>query len=879
MSNAASAEKPQAIHRKDYLPPAFTIRHIDLDFDLQETATRVKSRMEIERQRAGEDLRLDGEGLKLIAISLDGRKLDAGAYRIERDQLVIPVSAENFTLEIETEINPKGNTALEGLYLSHGMFCTQCEAQGFRRITWYLDRPDVMAKFSVRIEGDEKAYPVLLSNGNKVGEGKLEGGKHWVRFDDPFPKPSYLFALVAGDLAQLDDRFATRSGREVSLHIYAERQDLDKCGHAMESLKNAMKWDEDVYGLEYDLDIFNIVAVSHFNMGAMENKSLNIFNTKCVLARPETATDADFAAVESVVAHEYFHNWTGDRVTCRDWFQLSLKEGLTVFRDQQFSSDMGSPAVQRIDEVRMLRAHQFVEDAGPMAHPIRPDSYIEINNFYTATVYEKGAEVIRMMHSLLGPEKYRKGMDLYFARHDGQAVTCADFVAAMEDASGVDLGQFRLWYEQAGTPMLKVSGAYDATAGVYDLTVEQTIPDTPGQSSKSPMHMPLAVGLIGPDGSDLTVGLDGGAADQTHLLDIRKPRQTFRFTGVSARPVPSLLRGFSAPVRLESDLSRQDLTFLMAHDSDPFARFEAGQTLAVKICMELIADYQAGDGLELDPDFAAAFHKNLGTADDKAFQAEMLTLPAESYLAQQMEVIDVDAIHAARQFLRRALARKFQGEMLQIYAANMSNEPYAFTSADVGRRALKNLMLSYLMEEADANILDLCQAQFSGANNMTDEIAALSALSRSDGPAFDNALAGFHSKWSAEALVIDKWFAVQAMSARPDTLERLEALARHPDFDLQNPNRARALISSFAAANQVRFHDASGRGYAFLRRMVLRLDAMNPQTAARMVAPLSRWRRYDAARQKLMTAQLQKIVAHPGLSADVYEIVSKALSA
>jgi aminopeptidase N len=579
-----------------------------------------------------------------------------------------------------------------------------------------------------------------------------------------------------------------------------------------------------------------------------------------------------------VVAHEYFHNWTGNRVTCRDWFQLSLKEGLTVFRDQQFSSDMGSPAVTRIEEVRQLRAQQFIEDAGPMAHPIRPDSYIEINNFYTATVYEKGAEVIRMMHRLLGPQKYRKGMDLYFTRHDGEAVTCADFVAAMEDASGIDLKQFRLWYEQAGTPSLKASGVYDAAAKTYDLTVAQTIPDTPGQTGKKPMHMPLAVGLVGPDGADMDIGLEGAGQGSTHLLDLRVAHQTFRFSGVAARPVPSLLRGFSAPVKLESDLSRADLTFLMAHDSDPFARFEAGQTLALKVLTQLIQDHQAGRALKLDNDFAAAFHQNLtGGGDDKAFQAEMLTLPAESYLAQQMDVIDVDAIHAARQFLRRNLAHKYRGDMLQIYRANLSNAAYSFNPEEVGRRALKNLVLAYLMADADKDVLDLCLAQFHGANNMTDEISALSTLSGSDFPALGEALTGFYRKWSGEALVIDKWFAVQAMSARGDTLERVESLTKHPDFDLKNPNRARALINSFASLNQLRFHDAGGRGYAFLADMVLRIDAINPVTAARMSAPLSRWRRYDEARQKLMMAELRKIIAHPGLSGDVYEIVSKAL--
>jgi aminopeptidase N len=882
MSSAAKTQNPVTIFARDYQKPAFRIHRIDLNFDLHETRTRVKSRMEIRRESddAGEGLVLDGQNLKLLSISLDGRALAPSEYQLTADKLTLPVAAQQFILEIENEIDPKANTALEGLYISHGMYCTQCEAEGFRNITYFQDRPDVMAIFSVRIEGDAKSCPVLLSNGNKVDEGRLVSGRHFVRWEDPFPKPAYLFALVAGDLACLRDEFSTRSGRKVSLNIYADARDLDKCGHAMASLKKAMKWDEEVFGLEYDLDIFNIVAVSHFNMGAMENKSLNIFNTKCVLAKPEVATDADFNAVEAVVAHEYFHNWTGNRVTCRDWFQLSLKEGLTVFRDQQFSADMGSRAVRRIDDVRVLRAQQFVEDAGPMAHPIRPDSYIEINNFYTATVYEKGAEVIRMMHTLLGAENFRKGMDLYFQRHDGQAVTCADFVAAMEDASGVDLGQFRLWYEQAGTPQLKASGHYDQATKTYDLTVEQSSPATPGQPGKKPMHMPLAIGLVGPDGRDMMVDFQGGGHARTHILHLREARQTFRFTGVSAKPVPSLLREFSAPVRLQSDLGRDDLTFLMAHDSDPFARFEAGQELAVGILLDLVKDLQKGKPLQLDDDFATAFHANL-VADkgDKAFQAEMLTLPDEAYLAQQMEVIDVDAIHGARKFLRHSLAQKFRNPLLDVYTANLSNAPYSPEPEDMGRRALKNLALSYLMENPDKEILDLCLAQFHGANNMTDEFSALAALSNSDCLAWENALADFYRKWSAEALVIDKWFGVQAMSARADTLDRVLKLTQHPDFDLATPNRARALISSFAASNQVGFHEAGGRGYAFLADMVLKLDKLNPLTAARMVSPLSRWRRHDPARQALMKAELTRIINAPGLSPDVFEIVSKGLVA
>ncbi len=870
---------PRTIYRAEYLEPAFFIDRIDLVFDLAPAATKVSSRMAIRRNRLNEALVLDGQDFKLLSVKLDDSLLPQGAYQVTPDQLVIQDLPDQFILEIENEIDPVGNKALEGLYMSHGMYCTQCEAEGFRKITYYPDRPDVMAEFSVKIIGDRETCPVMLSNGNRVDQGVLGDGRHWVQWDDPFPKPAYLFALVAGDLACLSDEFITRSGRKVALKIYADARDLDKCDHAMRSLKHSMKWDEDVYGLEYDLDIFNIVAVSHFNMGAMENKSLNIFNTKCVLAKAETATDGDFHSVESIVAHEYFHNWTGNRVTCRDWFQLSLKEGLTVFRDQQFSSDMGSAAVCRIADVRALRAHQFVEDAGPMAHPIRPDSYIEINNFYTSTVYEKGAEVIRMMHTLLGAGRFRQGIDLYFERHDGQAVTCADFVAAMEDASGVDLGQFRLWYEQGGTPELNVTGVYDESRKTFELIIEQKVPVTPGQKDKKPMHIPFAAGLVGANGEDMAVVLEGDDEEKfTHVLDVRAGTQTFKFSNVGQKPIPSLLRGFSAPVKLKSDMSRADLTFLMSHDSDPFARWEAGQELAVSILLELVATIRQGNKPVLDVDFAAAFRANLlDRSQDKAFLAEMLTLPGEAYLGQRMDIIAVDAVHQARSFVRRELARLFHAEMLDVYKANVSDAPYSPAAADVARRSLKNLMLSYLMENADGDVMDLAQDQFRTANNMTDEFAALAAMSESDCLAWDKALNTFYTKWQGEPLVIDKWFAVQAMSQRDDTFDRVLKLLNHPDFSIELPNRLRSLVSGFCMANQVHFHHLSGRGYRFLADMVLKVGAINPQIAARSLAPLSRWGRYDDVRQGLMKAELERIVSTPGISNDVYEIASKAL--
>ncbi len=874
-------ETPRTIYLKDYQPPEFTIESVSLDFDLSEPVCRVVNRMAIVRSGEGDaPLRLDGSpDLKPVSVSLDGGVLEPSVYDLTPDTLTIKDVPGRFTLEIVTDLKPQENTRLMGLYQSGGNFCTQCEAEGFRRITYYLDRPDVMARYSVRIEADRVKYPVLLSNGNLVEKGELAGGRHWVRWDDPFPKPSYLFALVAGDLALLEDYFITGSGRRVRLCLYAAEGDIGKCDYAMAALKKSMKWDEDTFGLEYDLDIYNIVAVSDFNMGAMENKSLNIFNTKYVLARPETATDQDFEGIETVIGHEYFHNWTGNRVTCRDWFQLSLKEGLTVFRDQEFSSDMGSRAVKRIEDVRILRAHQFSEDAGPMAHPVRPHAYMEINNFYTVTVYNKGAEVIRMMHTLLGPDHFRKGMDLYFERHDGQAVTCDDFAAAMQDASNIDLGQFKLWYEQAGTPLLHVKDAYDADQREYRLTVTQNVPDTAGQTSKKPMHIPLQVGLLNDNGAEMRVELDGdGTANGSgYLLNIRDNKQHFLFRNVPSRPVPSLLRGFSAPVMMASSLTRADLMFLLANDNDPFARWEAGQQLATGIILDLIRDIQNNRKPILSGDFIEAIAAVLDDRTlDPALAAEAVDLPSEIYLGQLMDVIDPDAIHQAREFVRDELLRSLADRWQAAYENNQGGA-YSLDRGEKARRKLKNTALGYLMQNDSRAAIDLAFRQFEMADNMTDRIAALIALSGADAPARQQALAAFYEQWKNEALVIDKWFTLQALSKRETTLADVQKLAAHPAFTLKNPNRARALIGAFTAGNQVRFHDKSGVGYRFLADMILKLDSRNPQMASRLIVPFSRLRKYDSARQGLIQAELERIVKQDGLSKDVYEIAAKSL--
>ncbi len=873
---------PRTIYRKDYRPPEFLIDHVELRFELGEESTRVQSKLALRRNGArGGPLRLDGSELELVSLALDGEPLARHRYRHESDTLTITGVPDKFELEVVTRIRPQENTALEGLYKSGGNFCTQCEAEGFRKITFFLDRPDVMSRYETTIVADAARYPVLLSNGNPVDGGSLSDGRHWVRWEDPFPKPCYLFALVAGDLACVEDSYRTRSGRRVVLRVYVESANLDKCEHALQSLKKAMAWDEQVFGLEYDLEIYMIVAVSDFNMGAMENKGLNVFNTKYVLARSDTATDADYRGIEGVIAHEYFHNWTGNRVTCRDWFQLSLKEGLTVFRDQEFSADMGSRAVQRIEDVRMLRAVQFLEDAGPMAHSVRPDAYMEINNFYTATVYNKGAEVVRMMHNLLGREGFRRGMDLYFERHDGQAVTCDDFVVSMEHANGADLEQFRRWYAQSGTPVLAVLADWNASERTYTLTVSQSCPPTPGQQEKKPFHIPLAVGLIGPEGKDYPLWLrgevDAGGAS-TRVLEVRNAVETFQFVGLPARPVPSLLRGFSAPVKVEYEARDDELAFQLAHDSDDFNRWEAGQKLACRVILRLVADRRRGQPLVLDGQLTEAMRRVLlDRSGDTELRAQALSLPSEAYIGELMGEIDVDGIHAAREFVRHGVATALRQDLLSTYDDLSAAGSYSIDSVAVGRRALRNVSLAYLSAGEDSESLQLCSRQYRDADNMTDTIAALALLADRDGPEVDAALDDFYRRWQEDALVLDKWFSVQAVSSRPDVLDRVRALMEHEAFSIRNPNKVRALIGAFCAGNTVRFHDRSGRGYEFLSEQVVRLDALNPQTAARLLQPLARWKRYDPDRQTQMRSALERILGAPGLSPDVFEVASKCL--
>jgi aminopeptidase N len=877
---------PKRIYRKDYRQPDYWIDAALLHFDLGEEETRVRSKLRIRRHGEVADgavpLVLHGEELELREIRLDGRDLGPQEYALREESLAVHRVPERFELETLVAIRPQDNTELSGLYKSAGNFCTQCEAEGFRRITWYLDRPDVMAAFTTVIEAERARYPVLLSNGNRVAEGELPGGRHRVRYEDPFRKPCYLFALVAGDLRCHAGTFVTRSGRTVRLEIWVEPRNLDRCEHALRSLQKAMRWEEEVFGREYDLDVYMIVAVGDFNMGAMENKGLNIFNSKYVLARPDTATDDDYEAIEGVIAHEYFHNWTGNRVTCRDWFQLTLKEGLTVFRDQLFTADSTSPALKRISDVRTLRQSQFPEDAGPMAHPIRPESYIEMNNFYTPTVYEKGAEVVRMLHTLLGPGGFRRGMDLYFERHDGQAVTCDDFRAAMADANGVDLAQFERWYLQPGTPILEAEGRHDPARASYELTLRQRRPETPVEFDFEPLHVPVAVGLLAPDGRELPLRLEGepdpGRAGTTRVLELREAEQRFRFVGVEEPPVPSLLRGFSAPVRLVMPRPRAELAFLMGRDSDPVNRWEAGQTLARELLLELCGARAAGLPLVLDPLFVEAFRRVLlDPGLDGSLKALALSLPTERELAQAMAVVDVEGLHAAREFAIAELARQLRADFESIHAANLPEGPTRIDRDSIARRRLKNATLRYLTCAGDPESLARLTRQFESADNMTDRQAALVLLAEHPGPARESALAAFYARFERDPLVVDKWFSVQAQSSAPDTVERVRALCGHPAFTLRNPNRVRSLVGAFATSNAFHFHAADGAGYAFLADRVLELDPLNPQVAARLAASLSSWRRYDPGRQALMKQQLERIAGAERLSKDVYEIVERTL--
>ena len=871
----------KSIYRKDYTDYPWRVARLDLYFDIDSQTTTVRAEMEFQLKdaaKASQDIVLNGRDLHLISLSLNGRLLGNDDYAVQGETLTIADAPPTSVLKTEVRIHPASNSALEGLYASGAFLLTQCEAQGFRKITWFPDRPDVMTTYRVTLEADRATFPVLLSNGNPENSGELPGGRHWVRWDDPFPKPSYLFALVAGDLALVEDHFTTRSGRAVALRFYVEAENLDRCEHAMESLINAMRWDEERFDLEYDLDIYHVVATNDFNMGAMENKSLNIFNSKYVLARPDTATDADYQGIEGVIGHEYFHNWTGNRVTCRDWFELTLKEGLTVFRDEEFSADMQSRAVKRIRDIRDLRNRQFPEDDGPMSHPIRPDHYVEINNFYTATVYQKGATIIRMYHTLLGEAGFQKGMRLYFERHDGQAVTCDDFLAAMADANDINLDCFGRWYSQSGTPQVHVSDHYDAATQTYTLTLKQHTPATHDQKHKQALVIPFAVGLLTADGEELPLQLESErvAVEGTRLLVMEDVQQVYTFINIPESPVPSLFRDFSAPVKVFYDYAPGQLAVLIAHDSDAYARWDAAQRMAERAILEQCQRYANGLEMRLDPSLLKAFRGILlDRQADPALLAEAMTLPDEDYLAEQMEVVDVDGIHAARDFIRKDLANGLKTLFTDRYAELNDGQAYRKSSKAMAGRALKNVCLSYLLE-TDAGE-SLVAAQLKTSDNMTDTLAAIKGLVLMDSPLAETALSDFESKWKADTLVMDKWFTMQAIKPGPDTVKKVRELMQHTAFSIQNPNKVRSLIGVFAMLNPTGFHAADGSGYAFHADRVIELDALNPQIAARMVSAFNRWKRYDEERKKLMKAQLQRIAAVDGLSGDVSEIINNAL--
>ncbi|SFR98453.1 aminopeptidase N [Sphingomonas jatrophae] len=851
---------PHVIHRGDYRPPDWLVDEVALDFALDPEATRVKARLSVHRNGAHERvLRLDGDGLTPRAVRVDGADAD---WRMDGPALLLDLTGDAHVVETEVEIAPAANTQLMGLYASAGLLCTQCEPEGFRRITFFPDRPDVLARYTVRLEADARRFPVLLANGDHVGGGELPGGRHWAEWRDPFPKPAYLFALVAGDLACNADTFTTRSGREVQLGIWVAAGDVERTHHAMRALKTSMAWDEQAYGREYDLSIFNIVAVADFNFGAMENKGLNIFNSRYILADPDTATDADYDAIAAVVAHEYFHNWSGNRVTCRDWFQLSLKEGFTVLRDQQFSADQGSPAVKRIEDVRALRAAQFPEDSGPLAHPIRPDQYIEISNFYTPTVYNKGAEVIRMLLVLLGPERFRAGSDLYFTRHDGEAATCEQFIQAMEDATGEDLAKFRLWYSQAGTPRVRATLTQDAPGGRARLRLDQAVPATPGQPDKQPMPIPLRIALFG-QASGTKI------AEQLVVLD--ESHAEILFDAVPEQPALSINRGFSAPVIVESDRSAADLAFLSAHDDDPFARYEAMQQLMIDT---LVTGIAAGDA-DIAPVIEAVRRTLTDPALDAAFVAEAVLLPSEAFIGDQMLVVDPERIALVREGLRAALGRELEDDWRTVYERHAANG-YDYNPTAKGARRLRTVALGFMAASGAKDVPQIALDQFARADNMTDRQGALGVLANGYSPEREEALAAFYARYRDNPLVLDKWFTTQALSTREDTLDVAKALVRHPDFTLSNPNRLRAVVGAFSL-NQRPFHAASGAGYRFLADMILEVDRLNPQTAAKLVPPLGRWRRFDEGRAALMRGQLERIVATPVLSKDVFEQASKSL--
>jgi len=856
----------KTIYLSEYKKPDFLIGHVDLTFELAEEQTRVISNMQLTRSSDDKScsLVLMGESLELGQVKIDGDVVDSTSYTVTKTELILSDAPDFFTLEIETFIKPQENFSLEGLYKSSGNYCTQCEAEGFRKITYFLDRPDVMALFTTTIIADKEKYPVLLSNGNPIDAGENSDGTHWAKWQDPHKKPCYLFALVAGDLAYIEDYYETMNGCNVLCRIYVEHHNIDKCDFAMASLKKSMQWDEDTFGREYDLDVYNIVAVDDFNMGAMENKGLNVFNSKYVLAKQDTATDTDFIGIEGVIGHEYFHNWSGNRVTCRDWFQLTLKEGLTVFRDQQFTADMNAAAPKRIDDVNILRTAQFAEDAGPMAHPIQPDSYQEINNFYTVTVYNKGAEIIRMIYTLLGVDKFRQGMDLYFERFDGQAVTTEEFVSAMEDASQVDLKQFRRWYKQAGTPEVTVKENYDADSKAYTLTLSQSTPATPDQDEKLAFHIPVKVSL------------NMEAADDGVVLNLVENEQQFEFKDIKEKPVLSIFQGYSAPVKLNFERDDEELAYCMAHEKDEFNRWEAGQQLSTRLIISMVESINRGTQLVL-PDFYIEACK-LTLQDnklDKSLIARALTLPSLNYIGGMMAVIDVDAIHQAKEFIYSTLAKSLEAEFVQIYQDNSQNQ-YDLSSAAMGERFLRNQALSYLMYVGDTGE-KLAVQQYQSADNMTDQMAAFKSLVHHNTSVVDETIDSFYQQWKNDNLVMDKWFTVQATIPDVSAKARVAKLFEHSDFDIKNPNRVRSLLGAFCSANPLCFHDVDGFGYNLLGLYIEKIDAMNPQIASRLCGPLTRWKRYSEPRQKLMKAELQRLISLPDLSNDVTEMVEKSL--
>lgn len=865
----------QAKYRQDYQAPDYTISEIDLDFILDPAKTVVTAISQVKRLNpASSTLELHGEDLKLVSIEVDGQPWTD--YKEQDGKLILASLPEAFTLRIVNEISPEKNTALEGLYVSGDALCTQCEAEGFRHITYYQDRPDVLARYTTTITADKQRYPYLLSNGNRIAEGTLDDGRHWVKWQDPFPKPSYLFALVAGDFDVLRDTFVTRTGREVALELFVDKGNLDRAPWAMQSLKNAMKWDEDRFGLEYDLDIYMIVAVDFFNMGAMENKGLNVFNSKYVLAKNETATDKDYLNIESVIGHEYFHNWTGNRITCRDWFQLSLKEGLTVFRDQEFSSDLGSRSVNRINNVKVMRAAQFAEDASPMAHPIRPEKVIEMNNFYTLTVYEKGAEVIRMIHTLLGEEMFQAGMQLYIHRHDGSAATCDDFVQAMEDASNVDLSLFRRWYSQSGTPVLTVRDEYFPEKQQYVLHVSQMTPPTADQSEKQPLHIPLDIELYGEDGAVIPLQYLGSSVNS--VLNVTQASQTFTFDNVPSRPVPSLLREFSAPVKLDYPYSDEQLAFLMQYASNEFSRWDAAQQLIGNYVKINVANYQAGNALVLPEHVIDAFRAVLlNDTIDPALAALILTLPSENEMAEFFQTIDPDAIHHVANFIAHQLATAMADEFLAVYQS-IKIDGYRVDHSDIAKRSLRNVCLQYIAAGDDQALADkLVSEQFKSADNMTDSLAALTAASESQLPCLESLMTAFDERWHHDGLVMDKWFTLQGTSPAPDVLQKVRSLLNHRSFSMSNPNRVRSLVGAFTSGNSSAFHAKDGSGYQFLYEILVDLNTRNPQVASRLIEPLIRLKRFDDKRQGLMRNTLEQLKALDNLSGDLFEKVTKAL--